>query len=75
MHWEELLHCHAKGNIFSGSGDEIDLGLELAGPYDRATIKSEHKASTRLSRDRVLFILIAMHPRKIGINVAVQSCS
>jgi hypothetical protein len=45
--------------------------LKLAGPYDRATIKGEYKTSARLDRDRVLFILIAMHPCKIGINIAV----
>jgi hypothetical protein len=69
------MHCHAKGHILGGSGAESDLGLEFAGPNSRATVKSEYKTSTRLDRDRVLFILIATHPRKIGINIAVQSRS
>jgi GT2 family glycosyltransferase len=34
----------------------------------------EHKASTRLDRNRVLFILIAIHPGKIGVNIAVELC-
>jgi hypothetical protein len=74
-HWEELTHRHAKGHVFGGSGAESDFSLELAGPNNRATVKGEYKTSTRLDRDRVLFILIATHPRKIGINIAVQSRS
>jgi hypothetical protein len=73
-HWEELAHCHAKGHVFGGGGTESDFGLELAGPNNRATVKGEYKTSTRFDRYRVLFILIAMHPSKIGVNIAVQSC-
>ena len=41
LHWQELMHGHAEGDMFSCEGD---VGLELAGPQDRTAKEGQNKS-------------------------------